>query len=113
MGNILFQGAVTSGVTKYVAVPIRSGQIGVSIGWTDATSAATITLELASADEAPLDTAGAAYEWKGSGLTITGPVGAAAGVEQLNVENVRQRKAKLKIVATANCNFDIRDGGTG
>jgi len=113
--HILFAGAVLNGVTKYVAVPVRNGTIGVDIGWLDATSAATITLELSSFPNgaANFSVAGAAWEWSPSGLTITGPTAAAAGSALLNVENVRQNYARLKIVATANCSFDIRDGTIG
>jgi hypothetical protein len=113
--HILFAGAVTNGVTKFVAVPVRKGTIGVDLGWLDATSAATVTLELSSFPNAAANVtaAGAAWEWTPSGLTITGPVASAAGSVGINVENVRQQYARLKIVATANCSFDIRDGTAG
>lgn len=108
----LFKGPVLSGVTKYVGVPTRDGVVGLHIGWKDATSSATITLELSSfpATDAPVDEAGAAWEWKGSGETITGPAASAAGSVMVNFENVRQQRARLKIVAAANCDFEIYDG---
>jgi hypothetical protein len=105
-----FDGTVANGVTKYVELTVKDdGSLGAQIAWMDATSAATITLELTSysAHEAPVETAGAANVWKDSGLTVTGPTGAAVGCSQLNVENVRQRRARLKIVASANCSFEI------
>lgn len=113
--HTLFAGVVLNAVTKYVAVPVRNGTIGIDIGWLDATSNATITLELSSFPNAAANfsVAGAAWEWKDSGLVITGPVGVAAGSSLVNVENVRQNYARLKIVATANCLFDIRDGTAG
>jgi hypothetical protein len=110
--HTLFAGTVNNGATKYIAIPVRKGTIGIDIGWLDATSSATITLELSSFPNAAANVAaaGAAWEWTPSGLTITGPVAAAAGSTGVNVENVRQLFARLKIVAAANCSFDIRDG---
>lgn len=108
--SILFQGKVANGATLYVEVPIRDGALGADVGWLDATSSATITLELTSFDTAAPTTAGSAWEWKDSGLTFTGPAASAAGSLQINVENVRQKKARIKIVAAAASTFDIRDG---
>lgn len=107
--NILFAGSVPTSTTFYVPVPVRDGCLGVDIGWKDAVSSATITLELTSFD-ASFTTAGAAWEWKDSGVSITGPAASAAGGAQVHVENVRQRRARLKIVTAAVSNFDIRDG---
>lgn len=108
----LFAGSITSGATQYVAVPVVDGCVGIHIGWKDATSSATITLELTSFEsyEAPVDEAGSAWEWKDSGLSITGPAASAAGSTLVNVDNVRQKRARLKIVAAANCVFEIREG---
>lgn len=94
---------VANGTTFYVEVPVNNGAIGAQIAWLDATSAATITLELTSygQPEAPVDTAGAANVWLPSGVTITGPTGAAIGGAGINVENVRQARARLKFVTTA------------
>jgi hypothetical protein len=108
--NILFQGTVASGETKYVPVPIRDGKLGAHIGWKDATSSATITLELGSFPGASVDNAGRAWEWKDSGVSITGPAASAASSTIVNVENVRQRMARLKLVGAALSTFDIRDG---
>lgn len=107
----LFQGTVTNGATKYVPVPIFNGAIGAHIAWRDATSSAAITLELGSfdSDEAPVETAGT-YQWVNSGAAITGPSATAAGSVLVNIDNVRQKRARLKIVAAANCDFDIRSG---
>jgi hypothetical protein len=108
----LFKGTLTHPVTQYVAVPVHQGCIGVHIGWKDATSSATITLELSSYDaiEAPYDVAGSAWEWRDSGLTITGPAASAAGATVVNVDNVRQRRARLKIVTAATSVLEIHDG---
>lgn len=108
----LFKGTVANAATQYVNVPIHNGCIGLHIGWLDATSSATITLELSSfgAYDAPYDAAGAAWEWKDSGVAITGPAASAAGSILVNAENVRQLRARLKIVAAANCSFEIYDG---
>jgi hypothetical protein len=110
--HLLFKGAVLSAATQYVPLPISGGTIGAQIAWLDATSSATLTIETSNydANDAPLTDAGSAWEWKGSGLTITGPTGAAAGSTTLNIENVRQKRARLKIVAAANCLFEVTDG---
>jgi hypothetical protein len=108
--SILFQGLIANGATKYVEVTVLDGKIGVDVAWLDATSSATVTLELTSFRNASGTTAGAAWEWKDSGLTFTGPAASAAGSLQINVENVRQRRARVKIVAAAASTFDIRDG---
>jgi hypothetical protein len=108
-----FKGTVANGETKYVGLSIRNGALGAQIAWKDATSAATITLDLTSFDhiDAPVTTAGT-YQWTPSGLTITGPTAAAASSVTLNIENVRQKRARLKIVATAACDFEIYEGWT-
>lgn len=95
-----------------MAVPIHHDAVGLHIGWRDATSAATITLELTSlpSSDAPTDEAGDAWEWIDSGETITGPTGAAAGGTLVHIDNCRARRARLKIVTTANCDFVIYDG---
>lgn len=106
-----FEGAVANGSTIYVGVKVRDGRLGGQIAWTDATSSATITLELTSfgAVDAPVDGA-ASYKWKDSGLTITGPSASAAGATLVNVDNVQQRRGRYKIVAAAASNFIIHDG---
>jgi len=105
----IFEGAIATSTTTYLGVPIVNGTLGLDIGWTDATSAATITIEFTQhgATTAPYDAAGDAWEWKDSGETITGPTGAAAGGTLVHFENVRQRRARLKIVTTANSDFVI------
>lgn len=111
----LFKGTVASAATKYVGVPIYDGTLGAHIAWLDATSSATITLQLTSfgPTDAPVDEAGSAWEWVDSGETITGPAASAAGAVLVNLENVRQRRARLKIVAAADCNLEIHDGADG
>jgi hypothetical protein len=112
MRNPLFKGTLTHPTTKYVGCPIHDGVIGGHIAWKDATSSATITLEMTSfgPDLAPNDEAGAAWEWKDSGVSITGPAGAAAGSVLVNVENARQLRARYKIVTAATCDLEIYDG---
>ena len=108
----LFEGTVANTETKYVGVPIWKGRIGLHIAWLDATSAATITLEYSSfpATDAPVDEAGSAWEWVDSGETITGPDGSAAGAVLVNLKDVHQLRARLKIVATADSDLIVRDG---
>lgn len=107
-----FKGTVANAATQYVGLKICGGTIGAHIGWLDATSSATITLELSSFnnDDAPVDAAGSAWEWRDSGVSITGPSGVAAGSSLVNAENVRVHRARLKIVAAADCSFEIYDG---
>ena len=52
---ILFKGKLASSETKYVNVPVRNGTLGAHIGWLDAVSSATITLELGSFEGASID----------------------------------------------------------
>jgi hypothetical protein len=111
-----FKGAIATSTTVYVGVPIHGSggerALGAMIGWTDATSAATITLELSSfgPEDAPIDEAGSAWEWDDSDETITGPAGAAAGVDSVYLQNVQAKRARLKIVTSANSDFEIHDG---
>lgn len=112
LGHVpLFKGAIATSTTAYIGVPIHGDAIGLYIAWKDATSSATITLELTSvnATDAPVTTAGT-WQWKDSGLTITGPAASAAGSTLVNVENARQTRARLKIVTAAACDFEILDG---
>lgn len=107
---VLFAGKLASGVTQYIPIPVRKGTIGAQIGWLDAVSSATITLELSSFAEVSSTVAGTAWQWSDSGLTITGPAASAAGSVRIDVENCRQPLARIKIVTAAISNFDIRDG---
>lgn len=108
----LFKGVLTHPTTKYVNLPVRNGAVGAHIAWKDATSSATITLEFSSTPQeyADVAVAGDAWDWKDSGVAITGPAGAAAGSSLVNVENVRQRRARLKIVTAATSDLEIWDG---
>ena len=108
----LFDNTILSGVTQYVAVPIHHDAVGLHIGWRDATSAATVTLELTSkpSSEAATDAAGDAWDWVDSGETITGPAATAAGAVLVHLDNVRQRRARLKIVTTADSDVFVYDG---
>ncbi len=107
--TILFKGKVANGETKYVPVPVRGGALGAHIAWLDATSSATITLELSSFEDASFDDP-AGHQWKDSGVSVTGPAASALGSSLVNVDNVRQKLARLKIVGAAASQFDIRDG---
>jgi hypothetical protein len=102
-------GAAVAASTVYVELPVEDGAVGAHIAWLDATSAATITLELTCYGqlEAPASEAGSAWEWEDSGLTISGPAAAAAGATSLNVENVRQRRARLKMVLSATSKIQV------
>jgi hypothetical protein len=107
--HYLEDGNITT--TQYIAVPVSKGAVGCYVAWIDATSNAAITLELTSfpSEEAVTTTAGT-YQWKDSGLTFTGPAGSAAGSLLINVENVRQSRARLKVVASATTKLVIYNG---
>ena len=107
--GILFSGRIASGATVYVPVPVRNGTIGAFIGWPDATSSATITLELSSLPVSAT-TAGTAAQWNDSGVTFTGPAATAAGSLRIDIENCRQKQARVKIVTAAVTTLDIWDG---
>jgi len=107
---VLFKDKIATSFTLYVPVPIRDGKIGVQISWPDAVSSATITLELSS-QPVSATVAGAANHWTTeSGVSITGPAATAAGSVTVNVENVRQRQARLKIATAAVTFLEIWDG---
>lgn len=104
-------GTVANGVTKYIELPVRKGTVGVQISWLDGVSSATVTIELGSFPGVNVAVAGNAWEWAPSGIAITGPAATAAGSAIVNIDNVRQSRARLKIVGiAATSTFDIRDG---
>jgi hypothetical protein len=107
----IFKGVLTHPTTKYIGVPIRDGVLGLYIAWLDATSSAAITLELTSIPpaDAPVETAGT-YQWKDSGVAITGPNATAAGAALVNQNNLQQKRARLKIVTVATSNIEVWDG---
>ena len=109
--NYLEDGVIANGNTQYIQVPIIRGTIGCHIGWIDATSSATITLELTSfPPEEAANGAAAGFIWKDSGVSITGPTASAAASSLVNVENCRQSRARLKVVAAANTSLVIYNG---
>lgn len=107
--GLLFHGIVANGETVYIPVAVRNGAVGVFISWLDAVASATITLELTSSPSGRSNSGGA-KDWKDSGVAITGPAASAAGCSVVNVENVRQRYARIKIVGAAASPFEIWDG---
>jgi len=108
-GRKAFEGTVLDTVTKYIPLVIFKRALGCTIGWKDDTSSATLTLEVTDDSDAPVVTAGEAWQWGDTGETITGPVGATAGVTMISLENINHRRARLKIVAAADCEFRIWD----
>lgn len=124
----LFKGTQANATIICVPVPIIAGCIGIHVSWPDATTAATMVLELSSfsSDEAPLQSGGAgtavvgegtavigaadAQKWPDSGETIAAVVAGAAGARLVNLSNVRQRRARLRITSTAICTWDIKQG---
>jgi len=107
--NPLFKGVLTHPVTKYVGIPATAGHLGLTLGWLDATSSATVTLELTDTpfEEAAVEAAGSAWQWVDSGLVITGPAATAAGAELVAIVNMNHSRARLKIVTVATCDLEI------
>ena len=106
----LFIGTLATSTTTYIGVPVGSASlVGIHIAWKDATSSATITLETSDfpAIDAPVTTAGT-YQWKDSGETITGPAASAAGATTVQLGNIGNSRARLKIVTAADSVFEIR-----
>ena len=99
---------VNTGTTFYVELPVENGTVGGQIAWLDATTAATITLELTSFGMAlAAYDAAAAQFWKDSGVTGLSITAGAVGSNLINVENIRQKRARLKIVTTANSKIQV------
>jgi hypothetical protein len=109
----LYKNTALSG-TVYIGVPITNGSVGVQLAWLDATSSAAVTLELTnySAEDAPTTTAGAANVWIASGVSIIGPSAAAIGGVLLNLDGIRQKRARLKVVTAATTNLEVIEGAT-
>jgi len=101
---------IANGATRYLELPVRDGTIGVQVLWRDAVSSATCTLELTSLRDVAAEVAGATGAWKDSGLTFTGPAATAADSFLINVENCRQARARLKVVAAAATFLLVLDG---
>jgi hypothetical protein len=104
-------GTIAAAATKYINLPVVKGMVGCYVAWIDATSSATVTVELTSfpGEEAPIETAGT-YQWKDSGVSFTGPAGSAAGSLMINIENVRQSRARLKVVGAATTSLIVYNG---
>lgn len=105
----IFTGVIPTSTTRYFPVSIVDGTIGAHLAWKDATSSATITLELSGYEGLAVTVDGAAWEWTPSGITITGPAASAAGSVGINVENVRQKNARIKVVTAAVTTIDVLD----
>lgn len=92
----------------------------VQIAWPDATSSATIVLESSNflvTTDAPgtlpyaRTTEVDGYRWSSESVSITGPVGAAAGSFMLNIGNSGVRRFRLKITVAANTQLYILGHG--
>ena len=106
--GLLFRGQIATTTTSYVEVPVRDGKVGAFVGWPDAVSSATITVEVTSSRASASDVS--ANQWKDSGASLTGPAASAAGSLAINLENVRQKRARIKIVTAAATTLEIWDG---
>ena len=106
--GLLFKDRIATTTTVYVEVPVRAGTLGAFVSWPDTTSSATITVELTSNRSASADAS--ADKWKDSGSSFTGPGGTAVGSLLINMENVRQKRARIKIVTAAVTYLEVWDG---
>ena len=84
--------------TTYIGLPVTCGTVGGSVFWSSVL-AATFTVEVTSANqvEAPLTDTSA--RWVGTGASLPAAASAAGGFA-INLENVRQARARLKVVAS-------------
>jgi hypothetical protein len=123
-----FKGVQATTTIIAIPVPIVAGCIGLHVSWPDATTAGSFVLELSSFPEqiAPLWAGGAgtavpgggtafvagasAQFWPDSGETIAAVVAGAAGSFLINLSNVRQQRARLRITSTADCFWEIYNG---
>jgi hypothetical protein len=105
----LFKGQLSASTVTYIEIPVRCGCVGAQVAWPDATSAATIGLEFSSNPGAGASST-KADDWTDSGVTITGPAATGAGSVMLNVDNIRQKRARIKVTTTAVTNLTVWDG---
>ena len=108
----IFRGPILAGATLYVGIPFGpiNWLVFVDVQWRDAVSSATITLETtaSNSEDAPVDVPGQAWQWKTDAtVTIAGPTAIAAGSTKVTISNAAAPRGRLKIVAAANCDFEI------
>lgn len=107
----IFRGPILAGATLYVGIPFGpiNWLVFIDIQWRDAISSATITLETtaSNSEEAPVDVPGQAWQWKADPAVITGPSAVGAGSTKVTISNAGAPRGRLKIVAAANCDFEI------
>lgn len=102
---------VANGATAYVELGVGGSLVAAAhLRWFDATSNATVTLETTNLppEDAATDAAAANGNWvPEASVTVTGPTGAAAGGSMLHLGNIGSRRARLKLVAAANCDLQV------
>ena len=111
----IFRGVIPTATTQFVGVPMgpQSSLLYLDIQWRDAVSAATITLQSTGTDavDAPYDVAGPAWVWKDeAAVPIAGPTAVAAASTKIHASNLGAARFRLKIVTTAQCDFEIYSG---
>jgi hypothetical protein len=106
---------VAAAATAYHELGIAASLVeSIHIQWFDAVSSATITLEttnLPTEDAATSATATAGNWVPETSVTITGPTAAAASGSMTHLGNIGSRRARLKIVAAANCDLRVTPHG--
>ncbi len=103
-------GQLASASTTYFEIGgMNDGIMAVMIRWTDATSAATITLETTnlSPSAAPVGDAAGSIWCTEAAATITGPTATAAGCFMLHLTNNGVKRNRLKVVTTAVTQLEI------
>jgi hypothetical protein len=84
----------------------------IQIAWPDATSNATIVLQSSNflLNEAT-ETEAAGFKWSTEPVTITGPVGSAAGSTMVHLGNCGARRMRLEITVSATTQLYILGHG--
>lgn len=108
---------VAAAATAYRELGIAASLVeSIHLQWFDAVSSATVTLETTNLppEDAATDAAASAGNWiPETTVTITGPTGAGAGGSMTHLGNIGARRARLKIVAAANCDLRATPHGKG
>lgn len=111
--KLLARVALTHPATQYVALNMQEAPLAsLFLRWFDGTSSATCTLESTDLPkEGPdgvADDSTGVTEWASeSSPSITGPAGAGAGCEMVNLVDKGQRRMRLKIVTVANTDIEV------
>jgi hypothetical protein len=101
--------------THYVELTNGAPLISAFIRWLDATIAAVITVESTDLpkEDAAVDAAAGSLWFPETGVSITGPTGAAIGCVAVHLGNLATRRVRLKIVVSAAGPMEILSSAKG